>query len=610
MRGLTARSGAIAVPLRGIAVGDVQRFIDARFASHALPPELAETIHRTTAGTPLFMVSVIDDLVERRMLATHEERWTLAATFEELAAHRPDSITQLIDLQLDRLTSTEQRVLEVAGVIGMEFVAGLVAAGLGEPFEAVDDVCDAMARRGLFLGRTGSEEWPDGTLHTRYGFAHALVQHVCLSRSAPARRQRWHRLVAERLEVGFGAQAPEISAVLASHFHHGNLPARAVHYYLIAAERTAQQFATADAMRLFQAAHDDMQRLPATSERDELELRILGGIAPAALRTNDHAIGGRLTVFERTLELANRIDDAPRRFVALANLCVRYSLLAQYGHAAAVGAQLEALGATAAIEPNLLELGTTVNVLHRFWSGHVAQAHQALDALVIPGHTVGGTIPLAIQGPTDLTVLSYSYFATTCWLVGEAERALVEGQRGLDLARANGDPYALGLMHLTLARIHFLRRDPASTIRAHAEVVLGTRGAEVWHPLAQLFVAWASTHDAPLAPSAAETLIAQFQGEVARYPMSTTLLSLPLVDALRRSHLHAQAGALVDRMLAFAAAHDERVVEPELLAIAGDLAPDPATASAHYQASLARAIASGSRAFEGRIRARAGKPQD
>jgi hypothetical protein len=99
-------------------------------------------------------------------------------------------VRQLIDIQLDRLLHDEQRVLEVAGLIGLEVPTALVAATLELPIERVDELCDGLARRGLFLRHAGTEDWPDGSLQSRYGFTHGLVQEVCIERTSAARRQR------------------------------------------------------------------------------------------------------------------------------------------------------------------------------------------------------------------------------------------------------------------------------------------------------------------------------------------------------------------------------------------------------------------------------------
>src|ERR1700722_19790888 len=115
----------------------VADYVAKRFAGHVFPRELASTIYRTTGGNPLFVVTLIDDLSGRQMIRPVNGRWELATTVEDVASRRPDSIRRLLDVQIDRLSATEQRVLEAASVAGTTFAAGVVAHALSTP---VDDV--------------------------------------------------------------------------------------------------------------------------------------------------------------------------------------------------------------------------------------------------------------------------------------------------------------------------------------------------------------------------------------------------------------------------------------------------------------------------------------
>jgi hypothetical protein len=97
--------------------------------------------------------------------------------------------------------------LEAASVIGVEFSAAAVAAGVEAVVEAIEEQCAELTRRELFLRACGTAEWPDGTVATRYGFLHALYQEVLYERLAAGRRKRLHQRVGEREEAAYGARA-------------------------------------------------------------------------------------------------------------------------------------------------------------------------------------------------------------------------------------------------------------------------------------------------------------------------------------------------------------------------------------------------------------------
>src|SRR6202012_3763606 len=108
----------------------VDAYLSRRFPGHTFPRELARTLERSTAGNPLFLTTLVDDLASQGLIREEEGHWKLVLDVEDVAARRPDSIRRLIDTQIDRLGAVEQRILEVAGVAGMTFTAAVVASAL------------------------------------------------------------------------------------------------------------------------------------------------------------------------------------------------------------------------------------------------------------------------------------------------------------------------------------------------------------------------------------------------------------------------------------------------------------------------------------------------
>src|SRR5258708_2500152 len=150
-----------------------------------------------TGGNPLFTIAVIDDLESRGMIRSGGVGWQLDASVAEVARRRPDTVRQLIDIQIDRLSPIEQRILEAAGLVGAQFAAGSVAHALELPADEVDSVCEGLANDQRFLRCVTSERWPDGTIQSRYGFVHALVRHAAFVRISSTTPRVWHRRVAE-----------------------------------------------------------------------------------------------------------------------------------------------------------------------------------------------------------------------------------------------------------------------------------------------------------------------------------------------------------------------------------------------------------------------------
>jgi len=193
--------------------------------------DLVPLLARRTGGSPLFVVNTVDYLVQQGAVTEDAGRWTLQAEkVNEVGEDVPDTVRQLIERQVERLSEAEQRLLEVASVAGVEFASVEVAAGLSTAVEEVETICERFARAGQWLRTVGFVEWPDGTLSGRYSFRHALYHEVVYTRVAEVRRLQLHRRIAERKEVAYGERVGEIAAELAVHFEKGRDLTRTVHY--------------------------------------------------------------------------------------------------------------------------------------------------------------------------------------------------------------------------------------------------------------------------------------------------------------------------------------------------------------------------------------------
>ncbi|MGE3762562.1 MAG: AAA family ATPase [Kofleriaceae bacterium] len=597
MRGLVARSGALAIPLEQIGRDAIVALLAMRFPGSAFPAAFVDIVERITGGTPLFVVTLLDDLASRGMLVERDGTWSLVASLDDIAAHRPDSVKQLVDIQLDRLTIDEQRLLEAASVIGREFSTGLVAAALEQPVEQVDEVCDSLARRSLFLRRESTEEWPNGEMHTRYALSHALVHDVCAQRAAPSRRQRWHRIVAERLAMAYGDRSADIANVLSHHFDLGQQPGRAVEFYLRAAERCELRFASSDALAACRRARLLLGRMPEDRTRDQLELDILGHLAQAVVRVGNPD-EEPLELFERMILLARRLADGPGLAKALVNLSYRYSTLARYRKATEVLDEFDALASTASLSPSILAFADAARAVAQIWLGQLASARAKLDALASPSLGADWGNP-GILGPTDRVTLMTGYRALVQWIQGELDDALASAEMAVERAMASNDPYLIGGALCNVARLHLFRGRSFDEVREHADRVIARPTLAVWQSQAHLLLVWADAREGTLSSERLDEALGHYRARVAAFPLGTTFVAVTMVDTLRLAGRLDQALAFLDEKLSFIVTSEERVLESEFLGLRGDLiaSADRGLAEEHYRRALALAISQGAHTF-------------
>ncbi|MCI0372348.1 MAG: AAA family ATPase, partial [candidate division NC10 bacterium] len=158
------------VPLGGLRQEAVAAYLAQRQAAPEGREDLAAFVYRRTEGHPLFMVQVVDYLVQQGISLTSAPP---AADRAELLLRNlevPQGLRGLIDAQIEQLVSTEQEVLQIGSVAGVEFAVASIAATLPASQDVVEAVCDRLARCGQFLEERGLAEWPDGTISGRYGF--------------------------------------------------------------------------------------------------------------------------------------------------------------------------------------------------------------------------------------------------------------------------------------------------------------------------------------------------------------------------------------------------------------------------------------------------------
>jgi DNA-binding winged helix-turn-helix (wHTH) protein len=249
-------------------------------ADPALPDGLAELVYRHSEGNPLFMVAALDHLIGRGFIARESGGWQLRRPVDEIDLAVPESLREMIQVQIERLSPEEQRVLEVASLTqnrAFSVIARAAAAMDADP-DQFEKVCERLARRTHILRPATLEELPDGTVSAFYEFAHDLYRQVLYSRIAPSHRARLHRQAAEWAEATFAQHLSEAASFLAYHFEHGGDCARAITYLRTTADTAGRRYAPREATAHLRHALELCSRLTDT-ERATNEIAVLQQLA-------------------------------------------------------------------------------------------------------------------------------------------------------------------------------------------------------------------------------------------------------------------------------------------------------------------------------------------
>jgi DNA-binding winged helix-turn-helix (wHTH) protein/predicted ATPase len=554
----------------------VETYLVRRFRVGAEPitsvRSLAGQVHARSDGNPLFMVNIADDLVARSVLVERAGSWVFGMPADTLTINVPPDVRSMIERQFDRLGPADQRVLEVASVVGTEFSAPAVAAALELSGVEVEASCTGLARREQFLRTSATEEWPDGTIAARYAFLHALYREVLYERVPPGRRAALHTRVGLRVEAGFGERSRDIAAELAMHFERGRDTERAVRYLHEAGQNAIRRNAPREAIAHLERAIDLLQTSPVRPGRPQQELALQIALGSQLGAINGWAALDVERAYARAHALAREVGDAPHLFPALWGLWLYYWGRGELARARALGEHLLRLAegsgdhtlelqAHHALWPTLFSCGELREALDHSSRG-VAQYEAEVHSLLAP-----------LYGNHDAGACALYFGAWTLGLLGRPDRAVEMSRASIALAQQLAHPFSQALSLFFAAALHQCRGEPpAVRERAEAAIALArAHGFGLTLAWATTLLGWAISREGQPADGIAMirrgTAAARDTGSEHFRPYFLALLA----DACATAGSPADGLAAVTEALATAVKTGERFYEAELYRLKGEL---------------------------------------
>lgn len=257
------------------AGGEVAAFLERELGAPP-PAELVEFALRRTEGNPLFLLNVLNHLLQSGAVTRDGGRVVLARSLDSMDRIVPEGIVALIREKVDRLEESDRRMLSVASVEGLEFTAGVVARLTERDEMEVEERLRALQAAHRLVEPIGDLELAGGYSSQRYRFVHSLYQHAFYDTLAPKRRAAKHLLTAEALAALHAGRLEPVRVALALHFELGRDFPRAIEHTLAAAELAGARNPR-DARPLLAKALDLAARLPpeaAVAQRAALLVRL------------------------------------------------------------------------------------------------------------------------------------------------------------------------------------------------------------------------------------------------------------------------------------------------------------------------------------------------
>ncbi|HKN16701.1 MAG TPA: AAA family ATPase [Candidatus Sulfotelmatobacter sp.] len=303
--------------LRPLEEPEVARYLALESRGFAVPEGLAGLIYRHTEGNPLFMVAAISHLCDRGLIALVNGAWQMKLSLEKIDLQAPDSLRQMIELQVERLGPDEQRVFEIASVLrkfSLSVTLGAAVSNLHS--DTVEELLEGLARRHQIIRPAGFKDYKTGPSPC-YEFVHVLYREVMYSRIGHARRRKLHQSVGASVEMLHVSSEAEVATELAYQFEQGGDWPRAVKYLVSAAETAGRRFEPLQAAEILERALEHIGKLPET-DRARLEIEVLEKLSTIYVASGDARVEQTFAALVTRASHYGLIDAQARALLAWA----------------------------------------------------------------------------------------------------------------------------------------------------------------------------------------------------------------------------------------------------------------------------------------------------
>jgi class 3 adenylate cyclase/tetratricopeptide (TPR) repeat protein len=263
--------------------------------SGPFPEELRSALMQKAEGVPLFVEEVTKTLLDLGFIVREDGNYTITKAGGELAI--PETIQGIIMARLDRLGEEGKRTVQLASVIGRQFLGRLLerVAGLTGKLEGLLRELKALE---IF--------YEQGLLpEPAYIFKHAVIQDVAYNSLLLQRRKELHRAVGSAIEELYRDRLAEHYAELAYHFTRGEDWPKAMEYSNLAGDQSAHSFANSEAIEHYVHALNAASKLPLIPANALGDLYAKRGAVVSVIGRHEEA----LEDYARALEYAGSAED-------------------------------------------------------------------------------------------------------------------------------------------------------------------------------------------------------------------------------------------------------------------------------------------------------------
>jgi predicted ATPase/class 3 adenylate cyclase len=522
-----------------------------------------------TDGVPLFAEEITKAVLERR--GSGEGRSGAHSTLLV-----PETLHDSLMARLDRLAPVKI-VAQIAAVIGRDFSLDLLKVIAPFSETDVEVAIDRLLAAGLVF-RSGHAS------DQRFSFKHALLRDEAYASMLHEQRGKLHGRIAEALCRDFPEIADTSPEIVAQHYEQAGNARLAIDYWVKAARPASERSAFAEASTHLQMALRRLLDLPASEERDNLELQLQQALGNAFAAGKGFAAAATIEAYQRALDLCHSAKNSPERFAALNGIIAFHITRGDFEKSRTLAEDLLTL-AHQQDDPTSKLMGHRALGQALFLIGELSPARDHLNNSL--------NLYDAARHGSLAPLFSQTYLALANTLLGNITSGLAAGQDAVSLAEQLKHPHSVCSALAFLAGVHVLcgDADAAYPVAQRTLMLASEYEFPLWSAGGRMLRGWASSRLGNVEEGLPELRKSVKALEATGALVWVQFARYLLAEVLAKAEQTNDARKLVEQTLTTTAGTSGRWYEAELHRLKGDLLVRGGTSSAVAQTCYENAIA-------------------
>ncbi len=272
-------------------------------------PELVGLILSKTGGNPLFIEEFTYALLENGSIIQRSGKYELDR--KKSLLNIPDTIQGIIASRIDRLEDNLKRTIQMASVIGRDFVFRVL--------ERITGMRDELKSYLLYLQK--SEFIYEKRLfpELEYIFKHALIQEVAYESLLVKKRKEIHEKIGQAIEEIYQDRLEEFYEMLAHHYSESENREKAVKYLKLAADKAMRSHSLWEAFKFYKKALGILEHGHESDPEEVINLTLSLASAMISLGFPEDSI----EILKKAEKIAKELQDEK-------SLSILYSIIGLY----------------------------------------------------------------------------------------------------------------------------------------------------------------------------------------------------------------------------------------------------------------------------------------